>query len=300
MKGKIVAVANMKGGVGKTATVVGLAEALAAQGSEVLVIDLDPQANASICFAGSATLKELIENGRTIDGFFQDRIFGKEKKNFDDCIRAHVSNVSHLGNQLPVSLLASSSRLRLLERELILKLTRKKHDLEWIVEQLYAVLREQLRRTTKQYDYVLIDCPPGLSVLTEASIRMADMVVVPTIADFLSTYGLLSFCSNLWTGEIAKETATTILTKPKRPYVLITRRKRTSHQNQIATRLMNERRKAKPSFNLFDTEIPEMAAIAVALSKTEIWPSFSQKWKAGSAAILANLAEETKEALHGA
>lgn len=300
MKGKIIAVANMKGGVGKTATVVGLSEALAAQGAEVLVIDLDPQANASICFAGSSTLKELIQDGRTIDGFFEDRIFGNDNRNFDDCIRTNVSNVSHLGNQLPVSLLASSSRLRVLERELILKLTRKKHDLEWIIEKLYIILRDQLTRSRRHYDYILIDCPPGLSVLTEASICMANMIIVPTIADFLSTYGLLSFCSNLWTGEIAKETSSQLLKKPKRPYVLITRRKHTKQQNLVATRLMNERRKKKPNFQLFDTEIPEMAAIADALSKTEVWPSFSQKWRTGSAAILANLAEETKVALHGA
>ena len=67
MTGKLVAVANMKGGVGKTTSVVMLADALAAGGASVLVIDLDPQASASVCFAGDGILAEMITGGRTLD-----------------------------------------------------------------------------------------------------------------------------------------------------------------------------------------------------------------------------------------
>src|SRR6187431_1740293 len=110
-------------------------------------------------------------------------------------------------------------------------------QLDRIVELLHSVIKDQLKKTRKSYDYILFDCAPGISALTEVSLRLADLVVVPTIPDFLSTYGLHSFCSNLWTGEIAKRTT---LKKPKRPLVLITRKRPTREHARTAARLRSE------------------------------------------------------------
>jgi chromosome partitioning protein len=298
MKGKVIAVANMKGGVGKTATVIGLAEGLAASGAETLVIDLDPQANASICLAGDQFLRTIIEAGNTIDAFIEDRfIKGQKDVALEKRIRTHISNVTHLGRQLPLSLLASSSELRLIERDLIFTLTKTGMALERIVEALHTIIKEELKRTKKSYDCILLDCAPGISVLTEVSIRLANLVIVPTIPDFLSTYGLNSFCSNLWSGPIADQSR---LKRPKRPpHVLITRRRPIREHDRTGERLRMEAAKDNAKYSVFATEIFERAAIAEALGKIHAHPTFSQKWRDGSDIMLADLVKEVREALHG-
>jgi cellulose biosynthesis protein BcsQ len=134
--------------------------------------------------------------------------------------------------------------------------------------------------------------------LTEASIRLADMVIVPTIPDFLSTYGLESFCSNLWTGELARQSP---LRKPKRkPYVLVTRRRPISEHARTVRWLREETAAGKPNFFVLKTEIRERAAIAEALGRIHAYPSFSQKWRDDAETMLGDLVREVKEILHGA
>jgi cellulose biosynthesis protein BcsQ len=298
MKGKVIAVANMKGGVGKTATVVGLAEALAAEGAKTLVIDLDPQANASMCFAGDSELARLIEKGRTIDGFLEDLFFAKRNNVvFDGYIRHQISSVSHDDRPLPISLLAASPQLRIVERELIYRLTKAKFDLDEIVGMLHSVIKARLKQSRSSYEYILIDCAPGISALNEVSIRIANMVIVPTIPDFLSSYGLQAFCNSLWTGAIADASP---LKKPKVPHVLMTRRRHIRVQDQVAAQLRNESARQQPTFHVFRTEIPERAAIADALGKTVAHPTFTIKWGVEVTSLLNELVTETKESLHGA
>jgi chromosome partitioning protein len=198
MSAKVIGVANMKGGVGKTATVVALAEALAASGYRVLVIDLDPQANASICLAGESLLATLIARKATIEAFLESHLLGNKRMAFADCIRNNVSNVSHRNHQLSISLLPSSPNLRHFEQKIIHDLTQRKMSWSDITKGLFAVMSGQLSKSRKAFDFILIDCAPGISVLTEVSIRLADLIIVPTIADFLSTFGLQTFCAALF------------------------------------------------------------------------------------------------------
>jgi cellulose biosynthesis protein BcsQ len=296
--GKVIAVANMKGGVGKTATVVSLAEAMAAEGHSILVIDADAQANASICIAGDDVLADLITDGHTVDAFLDDFLLGGRILSIEDCICPQASRVSHAGLPLDISLLASSSELRLLEREIIFKLTERRFGLNAIVGHILMLMKRQLEEATKKYDYVLIDCAPGLSALTEASIRLADLVIVPTIPDFLSTFGLKTFCGNLWSGEIASRTT---LQRPARlPHVLITRRRPVREHERTAAVIRYEMKEADRAFMVFETSIPEAISVAQALGWQGAPPTFTNKWGAAFVSLMGGLVQETKEALHGA
>ncbi len=294
MSAKIIAVANMKGGVGKTATVVSLAEALAASGHRVLVIDLDAQANASVSLAGDQLLAMLVSRKATIEGFLEDQLLGKKRMAVADCIRNNVSNVSHRHRQLAISLLPSSPELRNFEYRLIHTLTKQKLSWTTIVDGLFALMSKQLKLARKDFDYVLIDCAPGISVLTEVSVRLADLVIVPTIADFLSTYGLQAFCATLYSRGVTAE-----VPKPQRsPHVLITRRRPTNVHRDMAIVLRNEQDAPQPAFRVFRTEIPEATAISNALGQVNIFPIFSSKWGDAVVPLLEDLIDEIGDALN--
>ncbi|RTL48418.1 MAG: chromosome partitioning protein [Bradyrhizobiaceae bacterium] len=276
MKGKIIAVANMKGGVGKTTTVVSLAETLAAQGAKVLVIDLDAQANASVCIAGDEKLAELMEKHLTIEGFLDDYLHGRTNETFEARIKTHLSNVTHRNDQLQIALLASSPKLRNLEYQLIHALTRKRLDWSTIIDGIWSLMSTQLKNSSKHYDFIIFDCAPGISIMTEVSIRLADLVMVPTIPDFLSTFGLQAFCASVWSNGLTEDKRR----MPKKsPYVLITRRRKVNEHDKTAERIRAERQAPAPSFKVFDTEIPERIGIAKAMGMIDDYPNYVSKWK---------------------
>src|SRR5262249_17522585 len=159
----------------------------------------------------------------------------------------------------------------------------------------FRVVKEQLSRSVRKYDYIVVDCAPGISALSEATIRLADLIIVPTIPDFLSTYGLQSFCRSIWTGEIAQRSSSE-RPQDKLPHVLITRRRHVKEHERTITAIRNERTLKEPSFASFDTIIPESIQVPQALRKNGRSPTFTNKWGTDLVPLLSSLAQETKEA----
>jgi len=109
---------------------------------------------------------------------------------------------------------------------------------------------------------VFIDTPPAISEAISQVIAHADLVIVPTIPDFLSTYGLNAFCKNLWSAEFAMDDG---INAPRRlPNVLITRQRSTVKEHkETAEKIRNESSFEKPSFKPLNAMVPEAAAVAI-------------------------------------
>jgi chromosome partitioning protein len=158
--GRVYTLVNQKGGVGKTTTVINLGAYLAYFGQRVLLVDLDPQANATSC---------LGVDRRTVKSGTYDVIIGASPA---------LNNVLH-NPRLKLSLLPSSPALAGAEVELVPELARETR------------LKEALKPILERYDYILIDCPPSLGLLTLNGIVAAlDGVIIPVQCEYLALEGI--------------------------------------------------------------------------------------------------------------
>lgn len=156
--GKVISVANQKGGVGKTTTTINLSTFLAKKGKTVLLIDVDPQGNAS---SGLGTDREVEFSTYDIlvgDTPMQDALVKSSVKNLYIC----PSNISLAGAEV----------------ELVSMMSREQR------------LKEKLDEIKESFDYILIDCPPSLGLITLNSFTASDSVLIPVQCEYYALEGL--------------------------------------------------------------------------------------------------------------
>jgi chromosome partitioning protein len=180
----VTSIINLKGGVGKTTLTLALAHYLAGEhGKRVLVIDLDPQTNATIALVTERRWRERDQAGQTLYQLFKDQIESTRLFSAQEAILTRVSNV---GGGIPgLDLLPSSIRLHRIQDRIT-----KIADLDTFRGGPVYALREALRDTLQQYDHVLIDCPPNLGVITLNGIAISRYFLIPVVPDILSTLGV--------------------------------------------------------------------------------------------------------------
>ena len=162
----VYALANQKGGVGKTTTAINLAAYLAAKGERVLLIDLDPQANAT----SSLGFDKNEIDPSTYDALIDDR---------------PLTEVIQLTKRIRLDLAPSSPQLAGAEVELVGLANRERR------------LKQALELIRTNYDYVLVDCPPSLGLLTVNGLVAAQGVIVPVQCEYLALEGLSQLMNTL-------------------------------------------------------------------------------------------------------
>ena len=156
--GKVISVANQKGGVGKTTTTINLCTILAKKGKKVLLIDADPQGNATSGLGVDKEIEvstyDILANDATIEQSLQDTAI----KNLKVC----PSNINLAGAEV----------------ELVSMMSREQR------------LKEKLEEIKDRFDYILIDCPPSLGLITLNAFTASDSVLIPVQCEYYALEGL--------------------------------------------------------------------------------------------------------------
>ncbi|MEH0471782.1 ParA family protein [Streptomyces sp. B21-097] len=182
----VISTINLKGGVGKTTTTAALAEFLSAEfNKRVLVIDLDPQTNLTTVLIGEQKWKNLNDSGYTLATLFQDALRPEDESPQFDLGKTLQRNVSSVDAVRRVDLLPSSLDLIDVQDRLASMSSGRFYS-----NNPTDLLRRAVRKILDDYDFVLVDCPPNLGIVTLNGLRISDGYIIPTIPDVLSTYGI--------------------------------------------------------------------------------------------------------------
>jgi len=225
---KIIAVVNQKGGVGKTTTAINVAAYLAEMGKFVLLVDLDPQGNAT---SGLGVERDGLEFGIY-------EALAKQRR-----IHDIIFNTAHDGLRVaPATQDLAAAAIELVD-----------------VENREFQLRDLLSEVSHAYDYIIIDCPPSLGLLTINGLAAADELLIPVQAEYYALEGLGQL---LKTVELVKNNIHPDLTILGAVLTMFDKR------TKLSTEVMNELYKYFPN-NIFRSVIPRTVKLAEA-------PSFGQ------------------------
>ncbi len=252
----IYAFANQKGGVGKTTTAVNLGAYLAAHGKRVLLIDLDPQANATSSL-----------------GLDKSRV---EKSIYDTLIGdTPLAEVVQLTKRVHLDLAPSATALSGAEVELVAMPSREKR------------LKRAVEDVSANYDYLLIDCPPSLGLLTVNALVAAHGVIVPVQCEYLALEGLTRLMQTIG-----------IVRKSLNPRLAVRGMLMTMYdgRTRLSQQVVDEVRKHFPD-RVFDTVVPRSIRLGEAPSYGEPILSYAPSSSGGQA--YAQLADELLSADNG-
>jgi chromosome partitioning protein len=258
---KVVAFVNMKGGVGKTTVSLSMAEASGGLGKRTLFLDLDPQINASMTVVGNcgddflpwkshSTIEDILEN------FWHNRNAGL------------LNFIRQFGL---VYLLSGSPSITLFERRLLTNLqsffAAKNAADHWI--------KYILNEARKTYDLIVCDTPPGLSLLAEAVIRNADLIVIPQAPDRLSTQGIQLYARYL---TLDLQVADVL----HRTRVFINKRGHNSVAESYEKLIRQEAGHPRFPYKVFSTTYGDSVAFKRAMDRSDMDPhrtEFDEHWK---------------------
>lgn len=267
----VVSIINLKGGVGKTTTTVAMAEILAGEFNQrVLVIDLDPQTNSTTMLIGEQAWNTANLAGHTLASLFKDSLRRDGDEPTFDLEKTLYREASPIKSVRTLDLLPSSLDLIDVQDNLAAASGGQYH-----ANRPVDLLHKATASLVPEYDYVLIDCPPNLGIITLNGIRMSHGYVIPTKPDILSTYGIPQIMNRV--SGFGADLGNRVV--PLGTVINMYRLGTKIHENTISA--LNRGVEAGNVPRLFRAKIPYGSAVEEA-AEFVATNTLRQRWKAGS------------------